>query len=107
MKKFLGFLILGFLISTSAFAGTNKATASVDANRPISSTQSIVEFSVRAYFGRPFYVDQQYVQVLLTDNTSAINNAVQIAAQAIVNNEFGEGTITDKNDIRLDAGIVS
>lgn len=87
--------------------GANKATASIVANRPTSPTQSMVEFTVRAFIGYSFYLDQQYVSVSLSDNTSSINNAVQIAAMGILNDEFGAGTITDKNDIRLDAGIVS
>ena len=86
--------------------GANKGTAAIIKNRPISTTQSEVEFEVRYMGEYPFFLDQQYVTVSLSANTSAVNDTVQIAAMNIINAEFGAGTITDKNDVRLNAGLV-
>lgn len=87
--------------------GLNKGTASLVENRPISPTQSEVEFKVRYTGDYMFFLDQQKITVSLSANTSSVNNAIQEAAMALINAEFGAGTITDKNDVRLDAGLVS
>lgn len=86
--------------------GLNKGTAAIIKNRPISNTHSEVEFEVRYMGEYPFFVDQQYITVSMSANTSQVNDLVQIAAQEIINAEFGAGTITDKNDVRLNAGLV-
>lgn len=87
--------------------GANKGTAGIIKNRPISSTESQIEFEVRYVGDYPFFLDQQFITVSLSANTSEVNNKVQIAAMALINQEFGDGTITDKNDVRLNAGLVS
>lgn len=108
MKKAISFFILFLAFSIPAFAGTNKASAVINNVVYDALNHAIAEYTVS--YRDPseiFVLDQQFVSVDLGANTSALNNAVQVDAQAKVNEEFGAGTISDKNDIRLVAGFVS